>query len=145
MSWIMFIAHLHQRLRLYTIRWMNLNVIVHLHVMHLVRNVQLILPEIIIVHDIYCFDWSTSESARTCWGHRHIIWHSDLHEQLDMKKLSARWVPRLLTVVISMTMWRFQNNVWRCFNIIQMNFCVDSLLWTKCGSITSHPRRRKLK
>ncbi|KYN38090.1 hypothetical protein ALC56_07550 [Trachymyrmex septentrionalis] len=23
-----------------------------------------------------------------------------------------------------------------------MNFCVDSLLWTKYGSITSHPRRR---
>jgi len=24
-----------------------------------------------------------------------------------------------------------------------MNFCVDSLLWTKHGSITSHPRRRR--
>jgi len=37
----MFIAHLHQRLRLYTIEWMNLNVVVHPHVMHLVRDVQL--------------------------------------------------------------------------------------------------------
>ena len=30
---------------------------------------------------------------------------------------------------ISTTMWWFQNNVWRCFNVIQMNFCIDSLLW----------------
>ena len=40
-SWIMFIAHLHQRLQLYTIGWMNLNMVVHSHVMHLVRDVQL--------------------------------------------------------------------------------------------------------
>jgi len=39
--WIMFIAHLHQRLRLYIIRWMNLNVVIHPHVMHFVRDVQL--------------------------------------------------------------------------------------------------------
>ena len=30
-NWIMFIAHLHQRLWLYTIGWMNLNVVVHIH------------------------------------------------------------------------------------------------------------------
>jgi len=43
---------------------------------------------------------------------------------------------------ISAIVWRFQNNVWRCFNVIQMDFYVDSLLWTKHGSITSHPRQR---
>ena len=43
---------------------------------------------------------------------------------------------------ITATVWGFKNNVWRCFNVIQMNFCVDSLLWTKHGSITSHLKRR---
>jgi len=66
---------------------------------------------------------------------------SILHEQLCMKKLSARWVPRLFTVdhkCDRVTISRF--NVWRCFNVIQMNFCVNLLLWTKHGSITSHRR-----
>jgi len=44
---------------------------------------------------------------------------------------------------VSATMWRFQNNVWRYFNVIQMNFCVDSLLWTWIHYFTTtHSRRR---
>jgi len=51
-----------------------------------------------------------------------------------MKKLSARWMPRLLIMGHNKRdVWRFQNNVWKCFDVIQMNFCVDSLLWTKHG------------
>jgi len=30
---------------------------------------------------------------------------------------------------INAIVWRFQNNVWRCFNVIQMNFCVDYCYW----------------
>ena len=36
-----------------------------------------------------------------------------------------------ISATIDEAVWRFQNTVWRCFNVIQMNFCVDSLLWTK--------------
>ena len=70
---------------------------------------------------------------------------SILHEQLDMKKLSARWVSRLFTVDHKrdrVTISRF--NVWRCFNVIQMNFYVNLLLWTKHGSIISHRRNNQI-
>ncbi|KAG5314932.1 SETMR methyltransferase, partial [Acromyrmex insinuator] len=44
----------------------------------------------------------TSKEIKAEWiifiGHRHITVISILNEQLGMKKLSARWVPRLLTV-----------------------------------------------
>ena len=48
-----------------------------------------------------------------------------LHEVLDMRKLSARWVPRLLTADHnSGLVWlRLRSNVWACFNLIQKNFC----------------------
>jgi len=84
-------------------------------------------------------EWKCASLLRPDISHGTVI--SILHEKLGVKKLSARWVPRLLTVDRA-TVWRFQNNVWRCFNVILMNFCVDSLLWTKHGSITSHPRWR---
>ena len=38
-SWIMFIAYLHHRLQLYTIEWMNLNVVIRPYVMHFIRDV----------------------------------------------------------------------------------------------------------
>jgi len=71
----MFIAHLHQHLRLYTIRWMNLNVVVHPHVMHLIRDVQLKL----LRQKSSILFWSTNENVRACWGYRHITWHSDFN------------------------------------------------------------------
>jgi len=125
-NWIMFIAHLHQRLRLYTIGWMNLNMVVHPHVMHLVRDVQLRVPEIIDkVHDIVD-RWVKVRELVEATGILRGTVISILHEQLYekaigknncMKKQSARWVLRLLTVDHK-RVWRFQNNVWRCFNII---------------------------
>jgi len=92
----MFIAHLHQRLRLYTIGWMNLNI--HPHVMHLIQDVQLRLLrqkssiksiDIILVQRIKVREFVEVSGI----SHSTVI--SILHEQL--KKLSARWV-RLLTV-----------------------------------------------
>ena len=137
----MFIAHLHQRLRLYTIRWMNLNVIVYPHVMYLVRNVQLRLFQKSSIKSTILFwlidEWKCASLLKAYYMACDFNFARTL-----MKKLSARWVLRLLTVNHKRDVWRFQNNVWRCFNVIQMNFCVDSLLWTKHGSITLYPRRR---
>ena len=51
------------------------------------------------------------------------VWYS-LHEYLGIKKLSARWVPRLLTADHkSGFMLLCLSNVWACFNVIQTNFC----------------------
>ena len=105
----MLIAHLHQRLRLYTIEWMNLNVVVHPHVSTsfgtskaITYIVEAITSEIIDkVHDCIVLTdrrIKVPTNAWACWGHRDITWHSEFCEKLDMKKLSARWVPRLLAV-----------------------------------------------
>jgi len=40
----------------------------------------------------------TSKSARACWGHRHIIWHSDFNFARTIDYEKATWVPCLLTV-----------------------------------------------
>jgi len=78
---------------------MNLNV-VHPHVMHLVsgRPIEAATPIIDKVHDIVLTDRRVKvrEFEATDISHGTVI--SIFHEQLDMKKLSARWVPRLLTV-----------------------------------------------
>ena len=80
----MFIAHLHQLLRLYTIGWMNLKVVVHSH-MHLVWEVQLRLPKIIDkIHDIVLTDrWMKVRELvkATCISYGTVI--SILHEQLE--------------------------------------------------------------
>ena len=104
---------------------MNLNV-VHPHVIYLVP-IEAATPEIIDkVHDIVLTDRRMKvRELVEATGTVILI----LHEQLGMKKLSPRWVPRLLTVDHKP-------------NVIQMNFCIDLLLWIKHGSITSHPRRR---
>ena len=142
----MFIAHLHQRLRLYTIEWINLNVIVYPHVMHLVRDIQLrLLRQKSSIKSTILFwlidEWKCASLLRPQAYHmvqwfqfctNNWVWKSYRHDGCHVCSL---WT-------ISATVWRFRNNVWRCFNVIQMNFCVDSLLWTKHGSITSHPRRR---
>ena len=75
-NWIMFMAYLHQRLRLYTIEWMNLNMVVYPHMMHLIWDpIKAATLKIIDkVHDIVL-----TEDARTYWGHRHITWHSDFN------------------------------------------------------------------
>ena len=51
------------------------------------------------------------------------VWYI-LHECFGMKKLSARWVPRLLTADHkSELVWLRLSNVCTCFNVIQRNFC----------------------
>ena len=80
---------------------MNLNVVVHPHAMHLVRDcpIEAATPEIVDkIHNIVLTDRRVNVRElveATGISHGTI---SILHEQLDMKKLSARWVSRLLTV-----------------------------------------------
>ncbi|KAG5325763.1 MOS1T transposase, partial [Pseudoatta argentina] len=70
--------------------------------------------------------WKKNE-FRAVIKHLHVI--SILHEQLDMKKLSARWVPRLITVdhkrdrvtISKQCLEMFQRK-----NFVQMNFCIYS-------------------
>jgi len=94
------------------------------------------------VYDIVLIDRRVKVRELEATGISHGTMISILHEQLGMKKLSARWVPHLLTVDHKRDRVTISKHVWRCFNVIQMNFCVDSLLWTRHGSIASHPRRR---
>ena len=51
------------------------------------------------------------------------VWYI-LYECLGMRKLSARWVPRFLTADHKPGLvWYRLSNVWKCFNVIQRNFC----------------------
>ena len=96
----MFIAYLHQHLRLYTIGWMNLNVIVHLHVIHLVWDVQLrLLRQKSSIKSTILF-WLTDEWKCACWGHKHITWHSDFNfaRTIRYEKAIDKMDARLLTV-----------------------------------------------
>ncbi|XP_011705450.1 PREDICTED: putative uncharacterized protein FLJ37770 [Wasmannia auropunctata] len=63
------------------------------------RPIEAATPEIDKIHDIVLTDRRVKVRElveATSISHGTVI--SILHEQLDMKKLSARWVPRLLTV-----------------------------------------------
>ena len=72
------------------------------------------------IHDIVLNDrWfkvrEISETVKFSVGY---VWHI-LHECLGMRKLSARWIPRLLTVDHkSRLVWLRLSNVWACFNVI---------------------------
>ena len=50
------------------------------------------------------------------------VWHI-LHECLVMMKLSARWVPRLLTADHKRAREVASEQCWACFNVIQKSFC----------------------
>ena len=88
------------------------------------RPIEAATPEIIDkVHDIVLTDRRVKvRELVEATGISHGTVISILHEQLGMKKLSARWVPHLLTVDHKRDRVTIQNNVWRCFNVIQMNF-----------------------
>ena len=49
------------------------------------------------------------------------VWHI-LNECLGMRKLSARWVPLLLTADHKRARVVASNTFWACFNVIQRNF-----------------------
>ena len=77
------------------------------------------------IHDIVLNDHQLKvrESSETVIISVGRLWYI-LHECLGMRKLSARWVPRMLTADHkSGLVWLRLSNVWRCFNVIQRNFC----------------------
>jgi hypothetical protein len=62
-----------------------------------------------------------------------------LHEELDMKKLCARWVPRLLTADQKRTHMKISEQCLERFNKIRLILCgVDLLLWMRLGFTITH-------
>ena len=54
-----------------------------------------------------------------------------LREELDIKKLCARWVPRLLTADQKRTGMKIFEQCLEHFNKIKLILCVDLLLWIR--------------
>jgi len=79
--------------------WVNLNVVIYPHGMH-VRNIQLrLLHEIIDkIHDIVLNNRMKVREVIKATGISHGTVISILHEQLTMKKLDKSSMPHLLTV-----------------------------------------------
>jgi len=71
--------------------------------------------------------------------------HNILHQHLNMRKLSARWVPRLLTVDQKRNRVRCSKDNCSCFSGIHRTLGVVSSLWTKHGYTTTLLRPRTLK
>jgi hypothetical protein len=61
-----------------------------------------------------------------------------LHEELDMKKLCARWVPCLLTADQKRARIKFSEQCLKCCNKNKTDFCVDLLLWIRLGFTITH-------
>jgi len=68
-----------------------------------------------------------------------------LHEELDMKKLYARWVPRLLTADEKRTRMKTSEQCWERFNKNKTDFSIDLLLWMGFGFTITHqnPKSRQ--
>ena len=59
-----------------------------------------------------------------------------LYEELDMKKLCARWVPHLLTA--DKKLIKNLNSACRVLTKIKPILCVDLLLWMRLGFTITH-------
>ena len=117
----MFIAHLHQRLRLYTIGWMNLNVVVHPHAPRSGRPIEAAMPEIIDkAHDIVLTDRRV-KVHELVEAHHMVQWFQFCTNNWVWKSYRQDGCRICSLWIISATVWRFQNNVWRCFNIIHIS------------------------
>jgi len=103
------IAHLHQRLRLYIIGWMNLNVMYD-------RDLQLrLLRQKSLIKFTILF-WLI-ESAWACWGHRHIIWHSDF----NFARTFWVWKSYRQDCVCSLDHKRDRVTISKCLEMFQCN------------------------
>ena len=61
-----------------------------------------------------------------------------LHEELDMKKLCTRWVPRLLTAHQKHTHMKICEQCFERLNKIKLILCIDLLLWMRLGFTITH-------
>jgi transposase len=98
-------------------------------------------PEIIgQVHDMVVDDrrMKVREIAETIGISKERVGYI-LHEELDMKKLCARWLPRLLTADQKRTcVKKSLNSAWSVLTKIKLIFCVDLLLWMRLGFTITH-------
>jgi hypothetical protein len=66
---------------------------------------------------------------------------SIIHENLDMRKLSAKWVPKCLKADKKHQRASHLNKLWNFFGAIQMISCRNWWPWTKPGYITTTRRQ----
>jgi len=66
---------------------------------------------------------------------------SIIHEDLDMRKLSAKWVPKCLNADKKRQQCRSYEQILNFFGAIQMIACRDWCPWTKPGYITMTRRQ----
>lgn len=82
---------------------------------------------------------SSSTFARNCWGCEHLNWTSTSYMKIWIRKSCLHDGCRDCWLSTKNILERiFQCSVWRCLIAIRRTFCVDSWLWTKFGSITTH-------
>jgi len=68
---------------------------------------------------------------------------SIIHEDLDMRKLSAKWVPKCLYADQKLQRCQSLSNIWNFFSAIQMISSRDWWPWRKPGYITMTRRQSK--
>ena len=66
---------------------------------------------------------------------------SIIHEDLDMRKVSAKWVPKYLNADQKRQRWHSSEQIWNFFGAIQMISCRDWWPWTNPGYITMTRRQ----
>jgi len=65
-----------------------------------------------------------------------------IHEDLGMRKPSAKWVPNACTPIKNVNGASRLSNIWNLFGAIQIIYCRDWWPWTKPGYITMNRRQR---
>jgi len=66
---------------------------------------------------------------------------SIIHEDMDIRKLSAKWVPKCLNADQKRQRSQSSEKIWNFFGAIQMTSCHDWWPWTKLGYITMTRRQ----
>jgi len=96
-------------------------------------------PEIIEVHHMVLDDrqMKVREIAETIGISKECVGYI-LHEELDMKKLCARWVPHLLTADQKCTCMKISEQCLEHFNKIKLILCVNLLIWMRLGFTITH-------
>ena len=100
-------------------------------------------PEIIDqIHQLILEDRriSAKSIAEQLGNSRERVW-SIMHEDLDMRNLSAKWVPKRLNANQKFHGTSRLSNFWNIFGAIQMISCRDWWPWTKPGYITMTRRQ----